>query len=109
MTITNHDIRKPSIPLSPLSDKSSGRARSFASFIQSCRVTNSPRGDFISDTKMLIDIEKFPDVQSWGEFYCCMTSRHACPEAIAEGRKLWREYQKSQGAVPRRIKRETAP
>jgi hypothetical protein len=107
MTIKYEIPAKPSIPLF---EKSSDRTRTFASFIQSARVTNSPRGDFISDTKTLIDWGKLPAINSWRDLHSFMFwKRHACPEAIAEGRKLWREYQKLKtAAVPPAQSRGTA-
>jgi hypothetical protein len=64
----------------------------FAKFIQSKNITNSPRGDFIADTKTLINASVFPVVESWGDLYRFMIRRRACPEAIEEARKLWRAY-----------------
>ena len=67
---------------------------SFSDFIAGRRITNTPRGDFIGDTKTLINCKKFPAVTSWGDLYGFMRGRNACPEAIAEGRKLWALYKK---------------
>ena len=69
--------------------------KTFSDFIKSVRVTNSPRGDFIADTKTLINCGKLPAIKTWGELYHFMSSRHACPEAIEQARKVWRQYQKS--------------
>lgn len=65
----------------------------FKSYIQSARVTETPRGDFIADCKTLINCNKLPDVQSWSELYGFMWKRGACREAIEEARKVWRQYQ----------------
>lgn len=67
----------------------------FAEFIQSRNITNSPRGDFIADTKTLINCRRFPAVTCWSELYSFMSNRRASQEAIAEARKLWRSFQKS--------------
>ena len=64
----------------------------FKEFIQSARVTNTPRGDFIADAKTLINAGVFPTVDSWCDLYGFMTRRHACPEAIEEARKAWRQF-----------------
>jgi hypothetical protein len=69
--------------------------KTFADYINAARVTDTPRGDLIADTKTLINARVFPDVKTWAELYGFMCQRHACPEAIAEARKLWRSYQKS--------------
>jgi hypothetical protein len=68
---------------------------SFANFLLPLHVTKSPRGDFIADAKMLISCGRFPVVTNWSELYLLMRTRNACPEAIAEARKLWRTYSKS--------------
>jgi hypothetical protein len=67
----------------------------FAEFIQSARVTETPRGDFIADAKTLINACVFPAIDSWGDLYGFMMRRRACPEAIEQARKVWRQYQKS--------------
>ncbi len=64
----------------------------FKEYIQSARVTSTPRGDYIADTKTLINAGVFPAVDSWADLYGFMMRRRACPEAIEEGRKLWRQY-----------------
>jgi hypothetical protein len=64
----------------------------FKEFIQSARVTNSPRGDFIADAKTLINAGVFPTVEGWGDLYGFMARRRACPEAVEEARKLWRQF-----------------
>jgi hypothetical protein len=65
----------------------------FTEFIRSRRITGSQRGDFIDETKMLIRLNRFPDPKSLAALEWFMFQRHACKEAIAEGRKLWREYE----------------
>ena len=69
--------------------------KNFSNFIRSRNITNSPRGDFLADTKTLINAGKFPEVQTWSALYGFMSLRNACPEAITEARKLWRSYQKT--------------
>jgi hypothetical protein len=101
---------KPSTPKSPPFEKSSNGApchvRTFTSFIQSCFITNSPRGDFIADAKTLISAGVFPAIDSWGDLYAFMMRRRACPEAVTEGRKLWAQFRKSQtAAVPGKNRR----
>jgi hypothetical protein len=64
----------------------------FADYLQSRNITKSPRGDFLADSKTLINAGKFPTVTCWGELYSFMASRHASPEAIAQARKLWRQF-----------------
>jgi hypothetical protein len=70
----------------------------FSEYIRSRRVTDTPRGDFIADTKSLIETGKFPDVESWTALELELAGRGACREAFREARKLWREYQ-YQGAL----------
>ena len=104
MSLSNHDPQKVASPKSPWPKKSLGRERTFVDFILSQRVMQSPRGELLALFKTLINAGAFPTIDSWADLYGFMTGRHACPEAIAEGRKLWREYQKAMS--PRRIKRE---
>jgi hypothetical protein len=67
----------------------------FVEFIRSCRITDSPRGNFLADTKTLISCNKMPTIRCWGQLYGFMSARHARPETIAEARKVWKRYQKS--------------
>jgi hypothetical protein len=70
--------------------------KTFAEYISSCRVTDTPRGDFIADTQTLINAGKFPDVKRWRDLYGFMSCRSVrCSEAIELARKVWRQYQKS--------------
>jgi hypothetical protein len=68
--------------------------QTFTDFIRSRRVTDTPRGDFIEDTKGLIRLNRFPDPKSLPALEWFMVRRHACKEAITEARKLWREYER---------------
>jgi hypothetical protein len=69
--------------------------RTFAHYIASRHVTHSPRGDFLADSKTLINAGRFPAATCWGDVHRFMSKRNACPEAISEARKLWRSYQKT--------------
>jgi len=72
----------------------------FAEFINTRCVTANARGDFIDDTQMLIRAKRFPGrwsrktpwPQSWDNLERFLVLRSACPEAIAAGKSLWREY-----------------
>jgi hypothetical protein len=64
----------------------------FAEFIQSARVTATPRGDYIADTKTLINAGVFPAVDSWADLYGFMSRRGSRLEAIEEARKVWRQF-----------------
>lgn len=64
----------------------------FAEFIQSTRVFPTPRGAFIADAKTWISAGVFPPVDSWADLYGFMSRRGSPPEAIEEGRKVWRQF-----------------
>jgi hypothetical protein len=64
----------------------------FKDYIQSTRVFPTPRGDYIADTKTLINAGVFPAIDSWSDLYGFMAGRGARPEAIEEARKVWRQY-----------------
>jgi hypothetical protein len=67
----------------------------FKNFIQSARVTETPRGNFIADMKTLINAGVFPAVEmfGWNDFYSFMAYHHrTSPEAIEMARKVWREF-----------------
>jgi hypothetical protein len=66
--------------------------KTFSDFMRSRNITRSPRGDFIADTKTLINAGKLPTITCWGDLYCFMMSRCASQEAITEARKLWRQF-----------------
>jgi hypothetical protein len=74
------------------------RKMTFADYITSCRVTDTPRGDFIEDTRVLIRTGKLPNLRSWDQLQSLMRSRGACSEAIDEGRKVWRQYESKRDA-----------
>jgi hypothetical protein len=48
----------------------------FTEFIQSRRITDSPRGDFIEDTKALIGGNRFPDPRSLPVLEWFIVRRH---------------------------------
>jgi hypothetical protein len=55
------------------------------------RVTDTPNGDFVEDTKSLISIGKFPDVQSLDQLLAFMSSRSStCREAKQAAKRVWR-------------------
>lgn len=64
----------------------------FKEFVISRRKTDSPRGDFVEDCKSLIKLGKMPNFHSLGALVEFIRWRHACPEALREARKLWKEY-----------------
>jgi hypothetical protein len=66
----------------------------FSDFIQSRRASDSPRGDFIADTQMLIRLGRLPEVKRWSQLEFEMRRRGACPEAIRQGRRVWREFER---------------
>lgn len=66
----------------------------FADFMQTRNVTNSPRGAILAEVKTLINAGAFPTVQSWPELYRFFSRRHASDETIVLARQLWREYRK---------------
>ena len=65
---------------------------SFKDFLQSVRVTSTPRGEFIADAKTLINAGVFPPVDSWSALYRFMSRRGSRAETIEIARKVWREY-----------------
>ena len=67
----------------------------FAQYIDSCRVTENPRGEFIDDIQTLNRAGKFPDVQHWADLYRFVSSRTTSPETMNTARKLWRKYRMS--------------
>jgi hypothetical protein len=70
----------------------------FREWVRSRRVTDTPRGDFVEDSRVARD---FPDVDSWDEMESYLLfRRRACQEAMAEGKRLWREYQRAVSASP---------
>jgi hypothetical protein len=69
------------------------RTMGFAEFIMKRRpITDDPRGDFIDDTRWLIEKKQLPDCPSWDELREFMELRGACEAAVEAGRKVWLEY-----------------
>jgi hypothetical protein len=68
----------------------------FKEFILACRVSDSPRGDFVDDTQTLIRLDRFPNVDSWEDLEFFLLSRSACPEARTAAKGIWREYEMSE-------------
>jgi hypothetical protein len=68
---------------------------SFTDFLLSRRVGDNPRGDFIEDTRMLIEGGRFPAFTSIEALEGWLMLNGACDEAIREGCRLWRQYQKA--------------
>lgn len=64
----------------------------FKEWLAMKRITDTPRGDFISD--VLCD-ENFPDFNFRDANEQYLLKQRACQEAIKEFRKLWREYERS--------------
>jgi prophage antirepressor-like protein len=70
----------------------------FTDWIMSRRVTDTPRGDFIADTKPLIERGRFPEPESWDDLETFLEFRGACDMAILMARRCWVAWQK-QGAL----------
>ena len=67
----------------------------FLEFVASRRITNTPRGDFIADTRTLIKIGKVEaEFKTWSDLETFLLMRRACHGAIRAGRGLWREYRR---------------
>jgi hypothetical protein len=112
----NHEPQNRSTRQMPLFEKSSSRVAlpclTFKGFIQSLRVTTTPRGAFIADLKTLINAGVFPSsIYGWNDFYSFLAYHHrVSPDAVAMARKLWQQFKsKSQSTVPPVTTRETPP
>jgi hypothetical protein len=92
--------RKSSTSENPLREKPSRETHSFVDFIFAARVKASPRGDLIALYRTLINARALPRIASWSDLYRFMMVRRSPAETIDTARALWREYQKSQTAVP---------
>ncbi len=66
--------------------------QSFTDYILSADVTDDPRGDFIADTRTLIELGKFEEPQRLDCLLTMMRLRGACDEALAEARRVWGEW-----------------
>lgn len=74
----------------------------FSKFIMSRHATDTPRGDFIKDTRMLIKRGKFPTIHKRSELDHFLWRRGACPETVLQGRKMWGEYRRARDKKFRR-------
>jgi hypothetical protein len=74
----------------------------FAKFIMSRHVTDTPRGDFIDDSRLLIKLDKLPAIQKRSELDAFLWGRGAAPVAVLAGRKLWGEYKRARNRQQRR-------
>jgi hypothetical protein len=63
----------------------------FHEYIQTRRITDTPRGDFIADAK---GDSKLIEAKSWDQLWTHLYTRGACPEAIKAARSVWRGYEK---------------
>jgi hypothetical protein len=101
LSVNNSRTTKPSTPNSPSLEKSSSGLTSFACFIQNGtgRIMKTPRGDLIATYRTLINARAFPAIASWAELYRFAVSRGSSDATIAEARRLWNEYRKSQPAI----------
>ena len=64
----------------------------FQEWLGTRKAHDNPRGDFIEDSRTLLDLGKFPDVDTLEQLLWWLQQRGACEEAVAEARGLWREY-----------------
>ncbi|WP_340693303.1 YozE family protein [Hyphomonas sp.] len=69
---------------------------SFKKYIMSRRITDTPNGDFVSDSQCVAD---FPDAKTWDELSNYLRQRNACSKATAAGKRVWRQYERTQAAV----------
>jgi len=64
----------------------------FRDFIRTCRVTDTPRGDFIADARA---DPRLPDAKRWSELETYLRLQaDACPEAIRQAKRLWKEFER---------------
>jgi len=68
--------------------------RTFAEYVGTRRVTDSPRGDFIDDSQMLIRCGKFPAVETWPVLESFLVFRGAGPDTIRQARVVWRAFER---------------
>jgi hypothetical protein len=72
----------------------------FTEFVSSRRITDTPRGDFIEDTRSLISIGQFSEPEGLGDLIFFLRSRQACQEAVRQGRKVWHQYARAAAQKP---------
>jgi hypothetical protein len=68
----------------------------FNEYIASQKAGDNPRGDFISDTRDEMRAGRMPEIASWDQLENYLLGKRACSEALTEGGKLWREYERAQ-------------
>ncbi len=78
-------------------------ALTFAKFITSRHATDTPRGDFIDDTRVLIKLGKFPTITKQSELDDFLWERGASAEAVLVGRKLWNEFKRARNRELKRL------
>lgn len=64
---------------------------SFYEWIMTRRITDTPRGDLIYDIKRDKQFTAINDKESIERY---LVRKYACQEAIAEFKKLWKEYER---------------
>jgi hypothetical protein len=75
--------------------------KTFAEYLEDCRVTDTPRGKFIDDAKTLIHADAFPEVKCWPDLYRYVIGRPTYSnETMDIARKLWRAHLKSNQLEP---------
>jgi hypothetical protein len=97
-----YDAQKSSTPKASLFEKSSSTAAfppAFSDFILRLRVTATPRGELIALFKTLINARAFSAFTCWAELYRFVVARGSSGSTIADARRLWNEYRKSQPAA----------
>jgi hypothetical protein len=78
----------------------------FTDYIQNRRVTGTPNGDFVADTKFLIGCarqgiglphRRWRDPKTRDQLICFMMfGRGACHEAIEAAKQVWAAYRRAQ-------------
>lgn len=51
--------------------------------------TNDPEGDFVGDSKCVIECGNFAEGNSWGDIEFFLSMRNACPGAFRAGHALY--------------------
>lgn len=63
---------------------------SFRSWLKRTQITDDPVGDFVQDSRELI--EKPSQIRSPGQLRAFLYSRNACPECLECVPKIWKRY-----------------
>lgn len=67
--------------------------KTFKEYIATCRVSDSPSGDFIADSR---NVHDFPDdILNWRQLKDYLRSRNACREAIEAARTVFWNWKRS--------------